>query len=299
MTTLTGKDVIQHAISDIEGLFKTSARVKIKIELNANQREHIMFSGSSSETGATTNNARIRFSQDVCAMPIFSADDAMFLLVIICHEVAHYLNKHHRHIDDNDKAVSDGKTIETWADFFGGLILMTIITSGKKTHTMLNKLGVDNDQNKMLESLGLAISRVYQAIYIPNISKHYLPPIQRVSVLLSSFTSFFKRLFNKFDPSWDAYVLTTILGHADLMDAYIQQEADFNELKVIRDQSISIHQTIQQQATAVTQGLKPKFEPILRTNYINPPSVKEYKAQLMEQAPEFAEQISKLGIPDG
>jgi len=66
-----------------------------------------------------------------------SVDDAMFFLIIIGHELAHYVNKHLAHTDESK---IDSVAIEGWADFFGARIMFTLITYGNQT-ALLRKSG--------------------------------------------------------------------------------------------------------------------------------------------------------------
>jgi hypothetical protein len=94
--SITGRKVIQAAISDTKSFFVQGYQPKILVELGERRmREHACLSGKG-------NSSKVCFSKDFCSFKIENVDDLHFVLLIIGHELAHYFHDHNQHQDESN-----------------------------------------------------------------------------------------------------------------------------------------------------------------------------------------------------
>ena len=158
---LLGKDVANELIKDIEGFHFHSSNFKIKKEFGRASRLQASVAGIG-------DDKRIKLSKDICEFEITNLVDLFYVAIIVCHEVAHYLNNHTSHID---KSSVDFTALEVWADFFGARIFITAITFGSRTQKLIKRFCSEIEQEQILISIGRAIKDIYKYIYLQKIGR--------------------------------------------------------------------------------------------------------------------------------
>jgi hypothetical protein len=200
-TPITGKTIIAAACHDLERFYKSSSKLKVRVEYDQAMRNHVSFSGNLA-------GSRIRFSKDFCDFEIALASDYHFALIQTCHELAHYLNKHNRH-EDVDEA--DTKALETWADFFGARIFMVLISYGARSRKFVFGLDPGADQGEQLAHIGSGLRQVYDHVYKGAPTDVYPDAEERVHVFIAGIGSFFMRAFGEFKADWSVFCFDHIM----------------------------------------------------------------------------------------
>ena len=286
MQEIKGKDAADSILKDVESFFYLSSKFSIKKEFFASSKTHALVRG-------TGGNTRIVLSRDLCDSDIKSLDDFFYTLIIVAHEIAHYLHKHTHHSDD--PAGLDFHAIETWADFFGARLFIVVITHGRNTNRLINTLSKDVTRDDILKAIGRSISDIYKYIYCNTTSSKYPEPTQRVLSFTSGVTSYFYRAYDKLMPNFIAHVLFTILREANLVDILAQNSKINDNLPVIAKKSSDIHKSIQGGENAITKGMKLEFLHLLATNYnISEAEVTRDRRILISQAKKAGLNISLL-----
>jgi hypothetical protein len=254
---ITGKDVAEAIFSDLESCFYYSSKFRVDREYSESAKHHASFVGS----GETS---RIRMSRDFRDFEVNTMVDIFYVAIILCHECAHYLNKHNDHTDTENL---DFTAIETWADYFGGRVFGVLITYGKKIKSIMTELQCEWGQKIVIENIGLAVKDIYHNIYLPNTDNRYNKPIIRVLVFNAGFISFFYHVFNELKPRFTLCVVLTIIKKAFLSEEMGSENPDWEQHSNIAGRVGDIHKSIQGYQIAITPGIKDKFVPILVTNY--------------------------------
>ena len=275
--SVTGRKLIKAAVSDLKGFFQSTSVPKFKVEYGSrNMREHACFSGQGKK-------AKLCFSNDFCSFNIQSVDDYNFVLMIISHELAHYLHKHNEH-RDTDKL--DTRSIEAWADFFCAKILMTLVTFGSKCKEILDELGASAHSGKMLKSLGQALYRLGESIY--NIQDdRYSNRVTRIGYCAAGITSFIDSYHMDFNYQRSMDVLTHLYTQGEIRYWLVSEKEAFHLDHKIVDRVNDIHNKIQGYHLQITKGLKPEFSRFIGTAYQVNPKVRELyrkaRLELMQQ----------------
>ncbi len=276
----TGREIADSLFQDIERFFYHSSGFKLRREFDSKGALHASIKGKYSD-------ARIRLSVDFCHYEASNLDDLFYVLVILCHEVAHYLNRHNDHDDEDDLDVT---AIEAWADFYGARLFMTSITFGKRTQSLILEYCAQIDQDMVLDSIGRAIRSIYNEVYIPNTDERYPPALERAFIFNSGVTSFFYRIYGDLKPEWTAHVLLKLLRNSGLSELAENHHIDWDVFSKQTARSSTIHQSLQNNEMAITVGLKPMYIPILVTNY------KISKAEKQNSKNKLKEQVKSVGF---
>lgn len=280
MSGIKGKIVAEAIFKDVEGFYYHAAKFSIKKEFNSKSRHHVSLRGSGEQS-------RVALSKDFCEFDITSIGDLLSALIVISHEIAHYLNRHN---DRQDRKEIDFTAIETWADFFGARIFMTAITFGKKSQYLIKRFIEVMHQDSVLPAVGRAIGDIYEKIYKHNTDARYPQAFERVLIFNAGTTSFFYRLFGEINPSWTIHVITTLLREAGFAERAGQHNPNWAEHDEIVKTASFIHREIQGDKASITHGLKPQYIPLLTTNYqITPDQEKSYRKKWMTE-------IEKIGL---
>lgn len=253
---VTGKVVAEAVFSDLESCFYYSSKIRVPREYSDTARQHASFVGSGARS-------RIRMSSDFRDFEVSSLADVFFVSIILCHECAHYLNRHNDHKDSESL---DFTAIETWADYFGGRVFGVIITFGTNIQKIMNKLQPGWDQKVVVEAIGLAMKDIYDSVYLPNTDNRYNEPIDRVLVFNAGFTSLFYRIYNELKTEFTLWVLLTIMRSSSLSAQMGSANPDWDRHSEIAKRIGDVHKKIQQYKIAITSGIKEKYVPLLVTN---------------------------------
>lgn len=281
---LTGKEIAEIAFKDFENFFYYSSGFSIKKEFNSQGLHHASLIGAG-------ENTRIKFSEDFCNFEAKTLTDLYFVLIILCHEIAHYTNKHNNY---TDKDKIDFTGIETWADYFGARIFMCIITFGKKTKGAMSAFDKNWDQDVVLKAMGSALSDIYK-LFINTSDARYPVPIERILTFNAGATSFFYRVYNELKPAWTIHVLTILLNESGLKDIAANHAPDWDKQAAISNRNSEIHKSIQSNNIAITKGLKPEFLSLLVTNYnLSEQEISRNKEKLQDEAKSIGLDLEKF-----
>jgi len=223
-----------------------------------------------------------------------SVDDAMFFLIIIGHELAHYVNKHLAHTDESK---IDSVAIEGWADFFGARIMFTLITYGNQTQKIIDELiavpfispaSNSERQDLILRACGRALRRAYESLYRPSDGSSKYPRSEiRVGTYTAGVSSFFYRLFGSVSENWTFYVYRRLLFLTRLIEIYdggstIEPDSFFERTR-------EIHVNLKGENNVfISSGLQQKYWNLIGTGYIDEPHHRELvKAKLKKEFDEW------------
>lgn len=277
---ITGKDVAEAVFSDLESCFYPSAKFRVNYEYSDAARQHASFIGSG-------KNSKIRMSGEFRDFTVNNISDVFFIAIIVCHECAHYLNKHN---DYKDTESMDFTAIEAWADYFGGRIFGVIITFGKKTQSIIKKFQSKLTQEALFDLIGLAIKDIYEKIYNGNTDKRYCSPEDRFFVFNAGFMSFFYQIHNELKPDFILRLFPRILRNFFLLKKTSAIEINQAEHDEITKKISEIHKNIQQNRVSIMLGVKDKYLSLLSTNYILSDTYREKKKT------KLTEQAERLGV---
>ena len=268
---MNGREIAESAFLDVESFFYHSAKFKVKREYGQNNmKSPAMCSGSGEKM-------RIRLSQDFCAFEVSSVSDYMFMLIILSHELAHYLNNHNHY---NDKEKLDSIAIEARADHFGAQIFMTLITFGKNTQRDLKTYQEDMTQKALFEAIAVAFNDAYEKLFKPSESISYPDPEHRVMLLIVGCLSFFNRYFRPLPESFAVAFVTSAIKVASFI-RNTDGEKQLSASKVIQERIHEIHHEIESQARFRLDGVKYFYGYFLSANFDQTnEDRKAYKAKL-------------------
>ncbi|WP_417655494.1 ImmA/IrrE family metallo-endopeptidase [Pseudoalteromonas atlantica] len=227
-------------------------------------REHACFSG-------TKSKATICFSKDFCSFKINTIDDYNFILMIVSHELAHYIHKHNEHKDSN---THDTKSIESYADFFGAKILMTLITFGPKCKSHLLEIDTTPHSGELLNSIGRALSRLAETIFDTK-SDMYSNRVTRIGYCAAGVTSFLDAYNKNLSYKRSMDVLTRLYSQGSLRDLIVDEKEAFHLDEEIVEKVNVIHNNIQGDQRSITSGLKPYFLDFIGTSYQVEPKLRQ------------------------
>lgn len=244
-------------IKDVEFFYKISSLMRVKVEYYAKMRGHASIAGSD-------ERSIIKLSKDYCDHEIETIDDALFSLIILSHEVSHYLHNHNAH---KDICELDIKAIEMWADFFSSRIIFCVITHGKNTQKIFRKLDKSINQTIILEAFGRALLKVSNYIYSQNTDERYPSTEDRLHSIIAGIQSFFIRHFRKINPEFQIHVFTRVAINSGITKILQKSTTKENDIERITNHTAQIHKKIQSVRLAITHGVKEKYSHLLDTNF--------------------------------
>lgn len=259
--------LINAIISDFESFF---CDLKVEKELFSSGLEHVSFKGS-------RNRCYIRFSKDFCNYEIDSKDKAFFYLIVISHELAHYLNKHHLIKTPEDY---DNKLLESWADFYGGRITLTIYSFGKNFLSRVESfISMESSMNDKLGCLVSGINEFYDFIK-DDTSKRYFNPIERTYLIIGGFLSFWYRYHDyEFEGIYLIYFLKKI--NREIIESKFPVDVPTDEQF---DKLYSFHAEVQYNQIRISAEPLDNYKKYLDTKYKSPSiSKKLYKSHLTDK----------------
>jgi hypothetical protein len=255
--SITGRKVVQAAISDTKSFFVRGHQPKIMVELGTRaMREHACFSGKGSKS-------KLCFSKDFCSSNVENVDDLNFFLLIVGHELAHYLHDHNQHQDAEN---IDSKSVEAWADFYGTKLMMTLITYGSRTMDLYSQLDVKFHGGIIIESIGRALSRLATTLFVTD-SKKYSPRIARVGFCAAGITSFLDKNFGDMKVQRSLDAMTRIYSQGELEQLLFLEREAFELDRSLLENAMEIHEKIQGIKLSITQGLKIEYFNYLSTSF--------------------------------
>jgi hypothetical protein len=276
-TTVTGRELATAAFEDLESFFFHSSKFSVRREFDQGIQTPAKIIGSGDST-------RIQLSNDLCNHEHDSLSDLMFTMLVVCHELAHYLNFHNHH-RDRDRA--DTVAIEARADNYGAQIFATLITFGKRTKSVTRRLTPDLNQKILTENIGTAIGRLYTDLYAPNPSPSYPNPAHRAAATMAGLLSFFNRYFGYLPETWTIWFTGTIVQKSGIAERTRLEDAA-NGSEEIFQRIQEIHQPLQESEPLMRHGVKPPFGLFLYSNFQQTPEERStHQARLTSMIEEF------------
>jgi hypothetical protein len=288
----TYEHVIRSAISDFETFFTSVSNFKVNFELrNINLPAKIV---------GGTDGSVLLFDKFSAGNEIESLDDVMLILVIIGHELAHYVNKHNSHIDETK---DDSISIEGWADYFGARVTFALITYGPNISKLIANLTAVPfakpasfawRQSLILGAMSRALLRAYEALYKPgDASGRYLKSDLRIYNFLAGVTSFFYRDSGELNEDLLLYVYKRLVFDNKLAEMVYDPREGF-VCQDYFDRIRNIHVGIQGDGKKfITAGLKIEYWNLMGTSYIDDP------AQRMRSKERISKQFQKWSFKVG
>lgn len=273
----TYEDVIRLAISDFENFYEPKFRFSVNFQFE-NSREIAKISGNA-------ERSVIIFDKFSTGEKISSLDDVLLCILIVGHELAHYVNRHMSHIDKNKK---DSVAIESWADYFGARITFTILTYGESISNLVAALTSVPfakaapfawRQDYILRAMGRSLLRAYETLYRPtDASGRYLKSPLRTCNFLAGVTSFFYRSMGELNENWLFYVYKRMGCDGYLADTIYDPNVEFVEQDHF-NRTRKIHVGIQGKGKKfITKGVKGIYRNLISTDYTDDPR-QRYKAK--------------------
>ncbi|AQW59324.1 hypothetical protein [Vibrio owensii] len=264
-----GKEIVEAAFSDVESFFVPGSNFTVNRELNVDDISYASIRGS----GA---NARIRVSRGICEYEITTIEDYLFVLIILCHELAHYLNFHNEHKDQEEL---DSVALESRADHFGAQILLVLVTFKTNTSKLIRTIEPTFDQRLAIKSIGKALGDIYEEIYKNCNSELYPQPNIRVGLTVAGCLSFFHRYFGELPKQFSLSFILNVIRSGNL--AHVLQSMDDSKQEQIVGKLISTHAKLQQEQPFMNQGFKPHFGFFLTSQFdLSPSQRKMYRDTL-------------------
>ena len=258
---IQGRKVIENAICDLESFFMSCVNFNVNVEYNA---KNISCKGIGEE-------CRICFSKEFCEFIIRTNDDLHFAILVIGHEMAHYLHRHNEHRDQDS---IESRSIEDWADFFGSKIAMTLITFGVKTSNTYLKFIDNKNSGKRLESLGRTLGKLANTYFNMN-TECYSNRLSRVGHFVCGINSFLDQYLGNIDINRSFSVMLRIYGDESLKEIMKSESRNFlyeeGNVAIVSN----IHKKIQSNDLEITGGLKKEYKTYIGTNYLRSDKDKE------------------------
>lgn len=261
---LTFENVFSAAIKDFEGFYNDKYSFKVRVEFfeDSKSSQHASIYGSK-------ENSILRFSSDCCYKQVEGITDYFVAMIIVCHELAHYVNHHNYYASPE---LEDSRVIEAWADRFGMCIFMCLITFGEGSRGMAESLGMPENTGERLNEIGKAFGYMHQLIYNDS-SKRYHTRGDRVMHVAAGVNSFLESYWGDLKLSRALDVYSRIYMANDLINAV---ENDIQSDKYSEDnwdKIRTIHLTLQAERDAITLGLKEEFRKYIDTSYVESQTV--------------------------
>lgn len=251
------EDAFRNAIKDLQSFYKEEYYFTVKVRYGDNLWQHASIVGRN-------ENSTIRFSKDCCDHPLTNSTELFVALLIVCHELAHYLNHHNYYDSFNDE---ENRIIEAWADNFGSKIFMVLITYGEKIKHMCEVFSVPSDAGDRINLIGSAFKNVCNMFY-KNESRKYHYRIERMMHICAGISSFLQFYWRKVDLQLTLDVYRRLYNNSGMYDLI---EADFDTFPISNDdfdKVIKIHHPLQNGNSAITLGLKKEYWGYIDTSFV-------------------------------
>lgn len=250
-------DIYKAAISDLESFYDPSYKFKVNFEFYHDNGMH-----PASIVGRDEKSL-LRFTSDACELEIKNHTDFLFGLLVVCHELAHYIHRHNYYTTPNLEAY---RLIEAWADMQGMKLLLLLFTSGNETNKLLFEIKFPTDIDRFLEEIGKTFSFTATNLF-NNSSPKYHRRIERIMHCAAGVNSFLDAHHNKKSLSRSLIVYSKIYNSGGLTWLI---SAEFNVENLTKDdfESLrSIHFEIQNGKSAITPGLKEEYKKYIETSF--------------------------------
>ncbi|QRN39222.1 ImmA/IrrE family metallo-endopeptidase [Pectobacterium carotovorum] len=256
----TFSDVFVAAISDLESFYLDKYLFKVDYRLYEDS-----LSSAHASINGKFDNSFIRFSSDCCRKTVENITDYFVALIILCHELAHYLNHHNYYASPE---MEDSRVLEAWADRFGMSIFMCLITFGEQSKRMAESLGIPENSGERINEIGKAFCYMHQYLY-NNESKKYHTRGERIMHVAAGVNSFLESYWGRLDLKRSLDIYTRLYTANDLIDVVVDDIKSDKYSEDNWDKIRTIHLALQNGNSAITLGLKKEFRKYIDTSFID------------------------------
>ena len=176
---MLGKIFIEMAIKDFEDFFTTSFTIKRVYKDGVT----LKISGSGEDTTLIIPN-------DFAQMELTDDSDKFYALLLLGHELGHYINKHNHYTESQNE---ETRAIEMWADFFGTVIAMSLFILGGQIVSQFS-FKPNSDKENSLKAICGAFERIYAIYKNGDGSNIYEHSSSRILTIVTGISSFLIRL---------------------------------------------------------------------------------------------------------
>ena len=270
-TNLVAKNIILDIVKDFESFFIN----EYKVILDFGQYHGLSIKGTGSK-------ARIKIPNDFSNMEVNDDETLVYILFLMGHELAHHINKHNSFITNT---AEEHRAIETWADFFGVSISLTILfyDTNFRKH-IINTYDSNDDYIRLVLRV---FDKLYQNVYINN-SKKYESPEYRLNTVFVGIVSWIVKMemtrnfFSKQPKDiqeiyrdtafhWNLRLIKLISENKNSMTynvlIFMKALDDLDTTKKKVSLIYDIHKKISKNSFSITSGVKLEFVEILNTSF--------------------------------
>ena len=176
-------EFIKYMIEDYNSFFYSSNTIKYTV------KDDSIYSISVGKD--KDGNTHLNINSQISWSNVDNEIDRYKLLFILGHEICHYSFKHANRKKDktSQKGLQEIKDLETWADFHGMIISLTILTYGEHSKTLFKE---QTDINKRIENIFTVLNCDMYKIY-KNEGIEYETANRRLQTVILGFISFLIR----------------------------------------------------------------------------------------------------------
>jgi hypothetical protein len=249
----TGRILFEAVRQDMADFYQQARTFDVRVEYDAN----------SITCRGIGDKCRICLTEEFSLFELSSLDDFHFSLLIICHELAHYLHKHNEH---HDESKLETKSIEDWADTYGARLMMTLITFGSKTQALYNQHDGSGHSGRRIDSMANALTLLART-YFNTSSDHYSNRLTRVGHCVAGINSFLDRYFKNIDIGRSMSVMQRIYLSEDMKKIVDSEYGTFMINNGDIDSIDKIHKRLQKVNSSITNGLRDDLKLFIETSY--------------------------------
>lgn len=257
MPTISGKALFDAVVIDVRTFFPQRLNFDVKVE----------YGGMNPCCKGVGSNTRICLPSEFQTLKISTAADLHFWLIVLGHEIAHYLNRHNDFNKLTQESMLETRAIEDWADFFGMKLVMTIITFGPMIGPFYKFYSENIHYETRLESMANAFGNLANSFYNTK-SNRYSTRSTRVGNCVAGICSFLDRLHGGLDVERSFSVMKKFYFSAGLSLIIKTEPMCFPE---DISTTAEVHQAIQGVAPAITDGLSEFLVPFIGTTFSSTP----------------------------
>lgn len=266
---LTRKKIIEDACNDLKDFFADGYAPTFRLDFdgtNPKSKATMIGSGSSSIL-----RFFCYFSDEVCS----SKQDFMYTMIFFGHEMAHLLNRHNDH-DDQDNL--DSYSIELWADHYGMKLIMCLLYYGERTFSNFRQIEDSESKPKFLNYIVRGLDKIVTEEIYDTDHESYPSESDRINMAIAGVNSFLDfHLGLNINRSLN--VISTFYSNDILKKKLLIGEPNSDKIHDVSSRFSEIHQKIQGHDIAITKHLHPIFMKYIGTSYNSSP---EERQQLIQ-----------------
>jgi hypothetical protein len=249
--TVTAAELAEGAVEDFVSFFDPAAGFQLRLG----------FSGSSIArcvgVGATGG---IVMSEGFKLQPVESMEDLIFVLLILSHEIAHYV---HLHNAAQELSTEDDRSLEDWADFYGAKVMMTLTLCGPMTGPLFQRRQERMSTDEVYVEMGSALARLADSVF-PSSSRSYSNALTRVGHSVCGILSVVDSITGRKDLNRSMAIQELLYGH-HLLQRLMKEQGQAYLTDDSPERSLNIHRSLQSNSAGITPGLRPELQRFLDT----------------------------------